>query len=314
MPKVTVIVPVYGVEKYIERCAVSLFEQTLDDIEYIFIDDCTPDKSIEILKSVVSKYSNRENKVKILHHEHNMGLPQARQTGIRVATGEYIANCDSDDWVDLELYERMYNEAKEHGADIITCDFIYTDRKNQKRYHSKILRKPEECVSLMMHRRMSWSLCNKLFSKHLFNDSIIYPKVGMGEDMCLTLQLFKYAKYVCSIENCFYYYYQNPNSIVQVKSETKCLDKFMELTENIGIIKKVYKGTINPYIIKGLDYLDFYKSEPLTVIAKNEPYRSLWKNNHKGNLMQVISNDMVLFKERVKALLILLGIYPYFIK
>ena len=100
MPKVSVVIPVYGVEKYIERCARSLFEQTLDDIEYIFVNDCTKDRSIDILNEVINDYPARKQQIRIVHHKENKGLPFARQSGWQVATGEYVANCDSDDWVD----------------------------------------------------------------------------------------------------------------------------------------------------------------------------------------------------------------------
>ena len=96
-PKVSIIVPIYGVEHFIERCARSLFEQTLDGIEFIFVNDSTPDNSISILLRVLEDYPNRQNQVRIVQHEVNKGLPFARQTGIRLAKGEYIAHCDSDD-------------------------------------------------------------------------------------------------------------------------------------------------------------------------------------------------------------------------
>lgn len=92
MSKVSVIVPVYKVEKYIERCARSLFNQTLDDIEYIFVDDCSPDRSIEILNQVIGDYPRRKDQVQIIHHASNQGLALARQTGLKAATGEYIAH------------------------------------------------------------------------------------------------------------------------------------------------------------------------------------------------------------------------------
>ena len=111
MPKVSVIVPIYEVEKYIERCVRSLFEQTLDDIEYIFVDDCTKDNSITVLERVIKDYPNRKSQITILHHETNKGLPQARKTGLLSARGDYIAHCDSDDWVDHKLFALMYEKA-----------------------------------------------------------------------------------------------------------------------------------------------------------------------------------------------------------
>ena len=103
-PKVSVIIPVYNVEKYIERCARSLLEQSLKDIEYIFVDDCSPDNSITMLENILKEYPERQPLVKILFHEPNRGLAYTRQEGVDAAKGEYIIHCDSDDWVEPEMY------------------------------------------------------------------------------------------------------------------------------------------------------------------------------------------------------------------
>ena len=107
MPKISVIIPVYNVEKYIERCVRSLFEQTLGEIEYIFVDDCTPDGSIAILRRIIEDYPERKPFVSIISHEQNKGLAIARRTGVNAACGEYVAFCDSDDWVDTNMYEKL---------------------------------------------------------------------------------------------------------------------------------------------------------------------------------------------------------------
>ena len=97
MPKVSVVIPVYGVEKYIERCARTLFEQTIDDIEYIFVNDCTKDRSIEILEQVIKDYPQRKGQIRIENMLTNSGQAAVRRCGIELATGEYIIHCDSDD-------------------------------------------------------------------------------------------------------------------------------------------------------------------------------------------------------------------------
>ena len=127
MPKVSIIIPVYGVEKYIERCARSLFEQTLDDIEYLFIDDSTPDRSIDILKRVLENYPHRKSQVNIHRMEQNSGQAIVRNWGMQNATGEYVIHCDSDDWVDTDMYRAMYEEAKDKNADVVVCDYDMTD-------------------------------------------------------------------------------------------------------------------------------------------------------------------------------------------
>ena len=122
---VSVIIPVYGVERYIERCARSLFGQTmLNGIEFIFIDDHTPDRSIEILRNTLKEYPERYAQVTILTHSVNKGLASTRKTGVRAARGEYIIHCDSDDWVEPDMYRLMYKEAKRADADIVVCNYI----------------------------------------------------------------------------------------------------------------------------------------------------------------------------------------------
>ena len=113
MPKVSVIIAVYGAEKYIERCARSLFEQTLNDIEYIFVDDCSPDKSIEILISVLDDYPHRKKQVRIIRNHSNLGVGGTRTVGMKAATGDYLIHCDPDEGVEHNMYELLYNKAIE---------------------------------------------------------------------------------------------------------------------------------------------------------------------------------------------------------
>ena len=137
-PKVSVIVPIYGVEAYIERCAVSLFEQTLDDIEYIFVNDCTPDNSMTILSEVLSRYPQRREQVRIINQPKNLGAAKAREDGIKAARGEYIIHCDSDDWVDTNMYQLLYEKAKADNSDMVICDWYVTDGVNHKRIDQKL--------------------------------------------------------------------------------------------------------------------------------------------------------------------------------
>ena len=104
MVRVSVVVPIYNVSQYIERCVRSLFEQTLQDIEYIFVNDCTPDASIAILEKLMEEYPARKKQSQVIHHEKNQGLACSRIDGVKVATGKYIIHCDSDDWVDTRNF------------------------------------------------------------------------------------------------------------------------------------------------------------------------------------------------------------------
>ena len=104
MPKISVIIPVYNVEKYLSRCLDSVCSQTFNDIEIICINDCSPDNSAEILQ----EYAEKDKRIRIINKEKNGGLSAARNSGFAVATGEYIYFLDSDDWIELDFLEKMY--------------------------------------------------------------------------------------------------------------------------------------------------------------------------------------------------------------
>ena len=141
---VSILVPIYKVEKYIERCAISLFEQTYDNIEYIFVDDCLPDNSISILKEVVERYPQRKNKVCILHHEKNRGLSAARNTAINAASGLFISHVDSDDYLDPDAIKLLVEKQLETGADIVTGNhYIVQNSGIKKMYEAEYNDKPE---------------------------------------------------------------------------------------------------------------------------------------------------------------------------
>lgn len=133
MPKVSVCIPIYCVEKYIEQCARSLFVQTLNDIEFIFVDDCSPDNSVEVLEQIIKEYPQRVEQIKIIRHEKNQGHYGVFKTLLTNASGEYVITCDSDDWVEPNMYEKMYQKAKETKAEVICCDY-YLEKLNTQTY------------------------------------------------------------------------------------------------------------------------------------------------------------------------------------
>ena len=138
-PKVSVIVPVYKAEKDIERCCNALFGQTLDNIEYIFVDDCTPDDSVGIINRTLEKFPDRRSLVKVLHQEMNSGVSACRQLGLNNASGCYIIHCDSDDWPDIDMYETLYSKAIQENAEVVCCDYIV-----ELEGKSKVVKFPDE--------------------------------------------------------------------------------------------------------------------------------------------------------------------------
>ncbi len=280
MPKISVIVPVFGVEKYIERCARSLFEQSLEDIEFVFVDDCTPDNSMNILQQVISKYPQRTGQIKILKHEKNLGLPKARYTGIKHSSGKYIAHCDSDDWVDSCMYEKMYNKALEDNADIVISDYYKTDGYSYKR-HTIGCRNTKKEIYLrnLFSPLEDWCVWNKLINKNLYDSSFIYPEGPMGEDMLFTCQVVCKAKKISALHEGLYFYFFNPASITNVCTEKMVMKNYHDLKDNIVKVYSFLESTITDESF--LSYLNFFlrylESTPLTPLIENKNIWKLWR-------------------------------------
>ncbi|MBO5306673.1 MAG: glycosyltransferase family 2 protein [Lentisphaeria bacterium] len=238
---VSVCIPVYGVEKYIERCARSLFEQTMkEDIEFIFVNDCTKDKSIEILERVLSEYPHRKAQTKIIHHKENQGLVAARQTALAHANGNYIIHCDSDDWVDLNLYETMYNKAIETDADVVCCSIAY-EASSGKTYigEVKTTENISEYIKLNFVGNFN-SLWTKLYKREYVLDANLQipHEIIMFEDLLRNSQILPKCSSIAFCPDVYYHYFRgNSNSITQKfsKKNLNQLVKLIELTDNMSI-------------------------------------------------------------------------------
>lgn len=227
--QVSVIIPIYKVEAFIERCATTLMEQTLREVEYIFVDDATPDKSIEMLEACLAQYPER--KATILKHRQNQGLPAARNTGLALATGEYIFHCDSDDYVEPTMLEELYNAAQKNNADIVWCDWFLTFAENERYMKQPSFDSSLEALKAMLNGGMKYNVWNKLVRRSLYVDNDIqFPAgYGMGEDMTMMI-LFAHAKKVTYIPKAYYHYIKtNTNAFSQTYSDKH----LVELKHNV---------------------------------------------------------------------------------
>lgn len=315
MPKVSVIIPVYGVEKYIERCARSLFEQTLSDIEYIFVDDCTPDRSIEILKNVIKEYQPRLSKehktVSIERMPQNCGLPNVRRYGIKMATGDYIAHCDSDDWVEPDMYQLMYDEARLNNSDVVVCDYVVTNGASViKKIDACHAESPRQIIENCLFQRDPWTLWNKLFKKEVYYD-IEYPNGAMGEDMATTIQLLWNCKTLSYINKSCYNYFYNSESITKTNTKESCIKKFDQLSHNTTIVMNFIR-------CKNLDtefkealvvYKNFIRSV-LYPIVHDKKYYDIWNNTFSGLNKQVFLSKHISSSEKCRVFLTMVHLYP----
>ncbi len=313
MPKVSVIIPVYGVEKFIERCARSLFEQTLQDIEYLFIDDCTPDRSMEVLKHVLEDYPARKEYVVIHRMERNSGQAIVRKWGLQNATGEYIVHCDSDDWVDTDMYRAMYKKAVLDDADIVICDFNYTDEDAYvQRVKSCYSTNCEQFLSDLLYQKISWAVWNKLVRKKLYDSLVTYPSYAMGEDMVITTQLILNCNKISYIGLGFYNYYINPSSLMNTRTRKQCMNKYLELKKNTNILLPLLKHKLNKHFCKRIErVLRYNNTMPLLTYIYEKDFFILWKREMKpcyGLLFDCKVKSMFKFMY----VLVLFKIYPFY--
>lgn len=210
MPKVTVIVPVYNVSAYIEKCAGSLFAQTLDDMEILFIDDCSPDDSVDIIKRTLSKYPHRASQTHILRTKANGGLAGARREGLLKATGEYVAHCDGDDWVDTDLYEKMYDEAISKDADIVISGEMleYATSRTTREPLIEYKTGKERIRNWYRDTRGGMFVHDKLIRRTIYADNRILPWPGldMWEDNALITRAFYYSRKLSAVTGTYYHY------------------------------------------------------------------------------------------------------------
>lgn len=216
MYKVSMIVPVYGVEKYIEKFARTALGQTYQNVQFVFVNDGTKDASMDILHSLIdSEFQHRKGDVVVVNKE-NQGLPQARKTGLEYAEGEYILFADSDDWLELDAVEKVMAKAEETGADIVYFDLVkeYAGRTSYKKERDYTAETKMDFIMNMFNYKSFGYTVTKCFRKKLYSDNIIYiPKYGMHEDIYLMSQIIFYAQSLVHLPEALYHYRKdNPAS------------------------------------------------------------------------------------------------------
>ena len=212
MPKVSVIVPVYNVEKYITKCLESLVGQTLKDIEIIIVNDGSTDNSEKIIKEFQSMYGNIK-----YYDKENGGLSDARNYGMKHATGEYIAFLDSDDFANITLYEKMYNKAKENNSDYVECDFYwaYPKKKGLRLKEDRGIRYTNKHEMFTYARVVAW---NKLIKREIIRHE--FPKGLKYEDLEFFYNLIPSIKKFDIVEEPLVYYIQRKDSLANKQDYT----------------------------------------------------------------------------------------------
>lgn len=304
---VSVLIPVYGVEQYIERCARSLFEQTYSNLEYVFVNDCTLDKSIEILRKVVENYPERKANVRIIDHERNRGLAAARNTALDNATGEFVCHVDSDDWMELDAIEKMVRKQRETGADMISGNMFVHTIYGVEEYHEPNYESKKQCILKQMPASLEHNVIRRIIRRSLYEDNHIRAIEGcnMAEDRYQMVQLCWYANSMSSIDEFVYHYdmnrlasYTKPTSWEQrLRGYMQELRNWVGIREFFSDKSEAFFNETTPYMVdcikktmklalKHHDKKHF--QELVNIVHINEDcMRAMgWKTNAMGNLLQ----------------------------
>lgn len=289
MPKVSVVVPIYGVENYIERCARSLFEQTLDDVEYIFVNDCTKDHSIEILMNIIQSYQSIKSKVNIINHKNNMGLAYARKTGLLASTGDYILNVDSDDYLEPNALNQVISRAEIDNADIVYFDYYRCYEDNKRVVKQIKIIDNIEYIDNILQLKLAASVWNKLIRRNLYIQNNIFPIQGInsGEDLVTTVPLIYRAHKISYIDKPLYNYVYNPSSYINNINKKS----FEDILFVVNSLNELFKD--NPFLLKSLEIYK-YKQKSLMLLNSNRELANEYQNLFKS--IDVDSNNMGIYR------------------
>ncbi len=234
-PLISVITPVYKAEKYIARSLHSLFGQTMTaGVEFILVDDCSPDDSIAIALKVAAQYPHLAGQIIVLRHERNSGSAVASQTGLDRAEGEWVIQIDSDDWCEPAMLEQLYASAVESGADIVVCDYYFNVPGRQTYHRQAAPENSSEALGMLLDGTLHGAKWNKLVRRRLITENGVafLPGVDIWEDLLFNTKLFHFADRIAYVPQAFLHYMQvNPASLTSPSSLAS--EKFLRDTTRI---------------------------------------------------------------------------------
>ena len=236
MALISVIVPIYGVEKYLNKCVESLVNQTYSNLEIVLVDDGSPDNCGKIC----DEWAEKDTRIKVVHKE-NGGLSDARNAGLAVATGAYVSFIDSDDYVELTFIEKLYTALSQNNADIAECATRYVTETGEElkvREATDGIYEPIIALEkLVQEKGLYQTVWNKLYTKEVVGD-ILFAKGKYNEDEFWTYKIFDRANKIVSVSDVLYNYLQRGSSIIGVGYNIRRLDGVDALFERMQYLSK----------------------------------------------------------------------------
>lgn len=305
---ISAIVPVYNSEKFLKDCIKSLRNQSLKEIEMIFVNDGSSDRSLDILR----KYKNIDSRIKIINQE-NSGPSIARNRGLEIAKGEYISFIDSDDWIDKDMYKEMYNLAKSKESDAVICDMKMVNNKNElyvkgldynlNTYSKKDIE--EKIFKELLSNSQFNSMANKIFKSQIINKNNIRldPDIYYAEDWLFNMKFFKECNKISYINKCFYYYRRgHESSSSSYKDDTfervglwiyrkrKEYARILGLSEDLGC-EELYKVIIHCIISE-------FRREDISFSEKKSRVKNIISKIETKEVIECVRNHSISIKDK----------------
>lgn len=313
MIDISIIIPCYNAALYIDKCINNICNQIFTGvIEIIFIDDCSTDETIQTIENSL-QFHSYDGLYSIVRHSENKGVAIARITGIRHAQGQYVLFCDSDDWMEESMCQRMYDEVLMRNADLVICDY-----RNVYKSGSKI--SSNNCVDNFLQGlllcKCTGSLWNKLIKRELLiNDDFVYPHASFCEDYVYSIQLAILAQNIRYVAEPLYNYYHRPGSIVMSNDRSSINKRIRENLENHRIVEQV---------LKKYNLYEAYNSEAiaLKLIVKNSiraqlpkfEYYLMWLKTYPEVTMEMFKSNHISIRTKIAYFVTMIGLYPFFKK
>lgn len=302
MCKLSVVIPVYNSQNYLKKCLDSVVNQTLKDIEIICVNDCSPDNSLDILK----EYAQNDNRIKIIDFKENKGVSIARNTAMEQAKSEYIGFVDSDDWIDLDFYEKLYNKAVNTNSDIVKAKIVqYIDE-------TKILSLNWDDNEKIKKNKSSfiYGFTTAIFKLKIIQENkITFPEfLHNFEDPYFLIQYIYFSKKIDFIEDSYYYYRKNLHSATNNFSLDKIQRsslKILDLINSLQLEKEDYLIIYNhfySYLLNNCENYNFLNDKLLIYsnlvfeYIKNAKYNDViyyyYKKNYKNEKIKLIRQNL----------------------
>ncbi len=316
--KVSFIVAVYNVAAFIEQCARSLFEQTERDLEFVFVDDASPDDSVEIIRRVMEDYPERVPQVKIVRHEENKKIIETRRDGLSAATGEYVVFVDGDDYVEPQLAELVYGMASETGADMVLYDLYGYSKDGVQVVKAvspiAIERKLRYDDAVIFRWVMPYLTCKMIKREVITNNDVAWAVRPYGEDVVLSISAAYYSKNVEYLQMPMYHYRYNPQSITNSIDKEHLLKNYSDYMENMRVIDDfLTKNGVADYYAEGLYTSKMNVRNHLLPLVGEREYRKMWHESFPEINKEMFwggKGHKSRFRDKLWYVCIMSGLYP----